>query len=191
MKQIKYRKLLMALLCIAGLGLVLGSCKSNDVASNRADCEASSNCTSGSGVADEDDSPDAYYDFETEPSGLTHSAGNNANWYRTTTPPAYQNNYSYRSGSIGNNQKSCFETSGSYTSVSFKYRTSSESGFDYLKFYINGIVRDSFSGEGSWTLKSDSITSSSTNTFKWCYEKDGATIGGSDLVQVDIISLYY
>jgi hypothetical protein len=198
MKQISYRKALLAILCIVCLVFFLGSCKSNDVAKNRAACEDDPNCANGSGsTVDNDggddgdgDSSDAFFGFETEHTELTQSG--NAAWLRTTSNPN-QGSYSYRSGVITHNQSSCFQVSRSYSTVTFKYRTDSEATYDVLKFYVDNVQKNStaYSGmNGSWTLASFSVGSGS-HIFKWCYSKDGNTSSGSDLVQVDNISFYY
>jgi hypothetical protein len=70
--------------------------------------------------------------------------------------------------------------------ITFARRVSSESGYDFLKFYIDGVEKGSWSGEVAWSNVSYPVTPGN-RTFKWTYSKDGSATGGSDAVFVDDI----
>jgi hypothetical protein len=70
--------------------------------------------------------------------------------------------------------------------VSFWHRESSESGYDYLSFYVDGIMQVQWSGENAWALQTSSIAAG-THQLEWRYSKDGSLDGGSDAVYVDDI----
>ena len=129
------------------------------------------------------------YDFEdgSVPSNFTMSG--NKSWYATSSTAA-SGSYSLRSGSITHNQSSCFSFTESTTSGSFSfyYRISSESGYDYLRFYLNGSSSTYGSGSQSWRQYVLTV-SSGTNTFKWCYTKDGSFNSGSDAAWIDDIQM--
>jgi hypothetical protein len=112
----------------------------------------------------------------------------NVNW-SVTTGDKYEGAYSARSGAIGNNQSSNIEIqllciAGN---VSFYRKVSSETTYDKLTFYIDGVSPENWAGEIPWSQVSYSV-SPGIHTFKWTYTKDGSTIGGSDAAWIDLIS---
>jgi hypothetical protein len=114
--------------------------------------------------------------------------GGDAPWFITTENP-YDGAYCSKSGSIGDYQTSemsitLFLNSGG--DVSFFRKVSSEANYDYLKFYIDDIFQDQWAGEVAWSEVSFAVTSGQHN-FKWVYEKDANTVGGSDCAWVDYI----
>lgn len=112
----------------------------------------------------------------------------NANWF-TTTAQTYSGNYASQSGDISDNQSSEMEVTFSgldADTISFWYKVSSESGWDYLHFYIDDVEQDKWAGEVDWT-KAAFPTDSGTHTFRWAYIKDGSQSNGSDAGWVDLI----
>jgi hypothetical protein len=114
--------------------------------------------------------------------------GGSADW-SVVTSDVYEGMYSAKSGSISHNQNSSIELTAEVLSggeISFYYKVSSESGWDYLRFYIDGNELEKWSGEDPWTQVSYSVTPG-THTFKWSYTKDGSQSNGSDCGWVDMI----
>lgn len=70
--------------------------------------------------------------------------------------------------------------------LSFWYKVSSESSYDELHFYIDGIEQDEWSGDVGWTEATYSL-SSGTRTLKWEYEKDGSVSNGDDCAWIDLV----
>jgi len=68
--------------------------------------------------------------------------------------------------------------------LSFYWMVDSESGYDYLRFYINGAEQAKISGSTSWAQKTYSIDSGS-HTLTWKYTKDGSISSGEDCGWVD------
>lgn len=126
--------------------------------------------------------------FEIEiPAGITFSTGD---WTRVNNT-ASDGVYSLKSASIGNNQQTAVNLSLNIVEtgeISFARRVSSESGYDFLKFYIDGVEKGSWSGEVAWGDVSYTITTG-YHTFQWKYIKDGAYIEGSDCAWIDNISI--
>jgi hypothetical protein len=90
---------------------------------------------------------------------------------------------------LGDNQSSTMETTISgVTSVKFWWHVSSETNYDYLQFYIDGVKQDQISGTTSWAQKSYTVTSGS-HTLKWVYDKDYSVSSGSDIGWVDRLEL--
>jgi hypothetical protein len=97
--------------------------------------------------------------------------------------------YSARSGVITHSQTSTMQTVRILTTggdISFWYKVSSESGYDFLKFYVDGTVVSSWSGTVDWTQYTYAL-SAGTRTLKWEYMKDGSVDTGSDCAWVDNI----
>ena len=63
-------------------------------------------------------------------------------------------------------------------------KVSSESGYDYLKFFIDNVEIDSWSGEDDWSLETYGI-SPGTHQFKWEYAKDFSVSSGADAAWID------
>jgi hypothetical protein len=72
--------------------------------------------------------------------------------------------------------------------VTFWYSVSSEASWDYLKFYIDGVLKGQWSGSVSWTQASYAITAGS-HTLMWVYSKDGSVSAGSDTAWIDDIAI--
>lgn len=116
------------------------------------------------------------------------------NWTNQTTT-VNGGIYAARSGNITDSQSSCIErtvnttnASGSLT-LTFWWRVSSESSYDYLRFYIDGSQQNSISGSTSWAQKTYSLSNSSNHILKWCYTKDASNTVGSDAGWIDDIVL--
>ena len=104
---------------------------------------------------------------------------------------SYEGAYSAKSGNLNDNQNSqliLYIDDMDAGDISFYYKVSSESGYDYLKFYIDGSEQDEWSGSVDWTYISYPVTSGG-HTFMWEYSKDGSVSNGSDCGWVDYITL--
>ncbi|MCK9424080.1 MAG: C25 family cysteine peptidase, partial [Bacteroidales bacterium] len=128
-------------------------------------------------------------DFES--GGFTQFAwtqGGTQPWSITNVGP-YEGVYSAKSGTITHSQKSDLSLQMNVTnpdSISFYYKTSSESGYDYLKFFLDGTSIGEWSGETPWTKASYPVAAGN-HTFKWEYMKDGSVSNGSDCGWIDYI----
>jgi vibriolysin len=121
---------------------------------------------------------------------LTFTKSGNANWYKVTDVYYYGND-SARSGAIGNSQSTTIQTSitvASTQAVKFYWKVSSESGYDYLKFYIDGVEKTKISGTVNWTQVSYNVAAG-THTLKWSYIKDAYVVSGSDCGWVDKLEI--
>lgn len=108
-----------------------------------------------------------------------------------TSPVAYTGAYSSRSGSIFNNQRSIMHltlnilTDGT---IGFARRVSSEADYDFLRFLVDDVEVDRWSGEVAWGEVSYSVPAG-IHKFSWIYEKDEVSMQGSDRAWVDDILL--
>lgn len=118
------------------------------------------------------------------------SRGGYKEWYRTTSQ-RYGGSYSYRSGVISHSQNSWFEIESYFSndsSVDFKYKISSESGYDYFKLYVNGSNVLSDSGLKDWQSFSYNLPSG-TNKIKFEYVKDSSMSSNDDCVYIDDLNI--
>ena len=127
-------------------------------------------------------------DFETgDFSKYPWQHSGNTNW----TVVSYEGSYAAKSGTISHNQQSVLEiTRNDPTAnvISFALKVSSESNFDYLRFYIDGVMAEQWAGSVDWEEAAYEITSGE-HVFKWAYEKDNSVSNGSDCVWIDDIML--
>ena len=89
----------------------------------------------------------------------------NAIWIRENNSNAY-------SGAITHNQTTCIFDNVFAKNLYFDWKVSSESNYDYLRFYIDGVEQDKISGFVDWNSKSYSFDSPQDRRIKWCYTKD-------------------
>lgn len=129
-------------------------------------------------------------DFET--GGFTSypwTLGGTLPWTVANTG-SHAGTYTAKSGAITHSQTSTMETVRNLTTagnLTFWYSVSSESGYDYLKFYIDGVIQtSSWSGTVAWTQATFAIATG-THTLKWEYSKDSSVSSGSDCAWVDDI----
>ena len=94
-----------------------------------------------------------------------------------------------KSGLILNNQKSNLTVNYEVLtndSIRFCLKVSSESSYDYLRFYIDNIKVGEWSGEQAWHQVAFAV-SAGTHSFKWSYEKDISISNGEDAAWIDNI----
>lgn len=133
--------------------------------------------------------PSNAWSFETGVYEPQWTFGGSAPWYITNVG-AYDGQYCSRSGAIGDNAYSDMSITLTFSSggnISFYRKVSSEVGYDYLKFYIDGVQQSQWAGTVDWGEVSFPVTAG-THTMKWSYVKDANTIGGSDCAWVDFIN---
>lgn len=109
-------------------------------------------------------------------------------WVITGTLP-YEGAYSAKSGAITDDQVSELSLTMNVLaddSISFYAKVSSEEGYDFMKFYIDGTEKGSWSGEMDWTRVAFPVSTGS-RTFMWTYEKDYSVGNGSDAAWTDYI----
>jgi len=109
----------------------------------------------------------------------------NANWVISTLAKN-SGTYSARSGLIFDDESSSLEIMLDCVDgeISFYRKVSSESGFDYLKFYIDRIEKSRWSGDRDWAKVFYSVTEG-THTFTWTYSKDSTVSSGYDSAWID------
>lgn len=69
--------------------------------------------------------------------------------------------------------------------ISFWKKVSSEQNYDFLKFYINGVLKNQWSGTTDVWSQVTYPVNAGNNIFKWEYMKDSGTSSGSDCAWID------
>ena len=129
-------------------------------------------------------------DFETSDfTEYNWTMGGTVDW-TISASNVYEGVYSGGSGDISDGQTS--ELSVTFENmeagdVVFARRVWSESNYDYLRFYIDGIEQNKWSGNIPWGVVSFPVDSGG-HIFKWSYTKDGSISSGLDAGFIDLIS---
>jgi M6 family metalloprotease-like protein len=123
-----------------------------------------------------------------ETTGLTWSNSGNGNWFAQSTT-THDGIDAAQSGTIGHNQNSYMETTLTGPgNLTFWWKVSSETNYDYLRFYLDGAEQTGslarISGTVGWTQKTVTIPSG-IHTVKWGYTKDGSVVSNADAAWVD------
>lgn len=90
------------------------------------------------------------------------------------------------------NQIAAVEVTVTYASqddIEFEYYSSSESNYDFFRFYIDGIEEFSQSGESGW-LTFLKTMNAGTYTFRFEYDKDGSVSRNDDRAYVDNVDFF-
>jgi len=99
----------------------------------------------------------------------------------------YSGTYAAQAGAIGDNASTTLSITLNVTTagnLSFYYKVSSESNYDFLKFYVDSVQQGSWSGTVDWT-QFTYAASVGSHTFAWTYSKDVNTASGSDTAWLD------
>jgi len=128
--------------------------------------------------------------FESE--GLSHlswTTAGDAPWFVQTSVVA-QGQYAARSGIIADNQASSLVLTTNFGAGigSFDYKVSSETNWDYLKFYVDGTLYKQWSGEVGWANYSFALNPG-LHTLAWSYVKDPSDYSGLDAAFIDDVNL--
>ncbi len=104
----------------------------------------------------------------------------------------YEGSYASYSRAISNNDRATKLIEDTYNAgtISFYSKVSSEYNYDFLKFYIDGDLKGSWSGTtGGWEFHTYNV-SAGTHTFLWEYEKDEVDYDytGDDRAYIDYIT---
>lgn len=95
-----------------------------------------------------------------------------------------------RSASIGNGQSSSLFLSTNFMAGigSFDLRVSSEAGWDFLRFFVDGVLVQEWSGEVPWSGFEIPL-SAGAHTLEWRYVKDATDSAGWDAAFLDSVRL--
>ena len=103
----------------------------------------------------------------------------------------YEGSYCAHTTEMGHNSEAVMSLDYDFAcdnEISFYVKTSTETGYDFLNFYVDDERMGRWAGETGWTLVSYMIPQGSHH-LTWSYVKDGGATGGQDCVWVDNIVL--
>lgn len=127
-------------------------------------------------------------DFERTTLGPDYTTGGNQMW-ATSTTAAHAGTRSAKAGTIGNSQATWIQRVVGGGNVSFWWRVSSESGYDFFNFSVDGTQKIHASGTAaSWQLYSETLPAG-THTLRWEYTKDVSQTAGSDTAWIDDLAV--
>ena len=104
---------------------------------------------------------------------------------------AWEGSHSARSGVIGHGDASRLSLAYDVLDageLSFHFRVSCEAGYDFMRFYVDGVLQASWSGDVPWTRHVQNLAAG-PHVLLWSYEKDGSVAGGLDAGWLDFIEL--
>ena len=110
-----------------------------------------------------------------------------ADW--TISANSFEGSFSAKSGNIDNNSESTLSLSINVLqadTLSFYHAVSSEEGYDFLKFYIDGVQEGSWSGESQWNSSSYELLAGN-HDLEWTFAKDQYVSDGDDCAWIDYI----
>jgi len=117
-----------------------------------------------------------------------YTAGDGGYQWSKDSSYSYYGGSSACSGSPTENKKTSMEVVVNGAGpMSFYWKVSSEPGGDYLEFYIDGVLKDSISGNVDWQQKSYTLTGTGSHSLVWIYSKDSSGSSGSDCGWVDYL----
>lgn len=122
-----------------------------------------------------------------EACNLDWTPGGDAPWLFQTTV-THDGVDALASGPITHNQESWLQSTATGPgTLSFWWSVSSEPGYDYLEFWIDGGRSNRISGTVAWQPQTVSLAAG-PHTLRWRYMKDGSADSGSDCGWVDQIT---
>ncbi|MFC2100388.1 C25 family cysteine peptidase [Bacteroidota bacterium] len=110
-------------------------------------------------------------------------------WTLTNVNP-FEGIYAAKSGNIGHMEATGLSISLNIITagdISFYRKVSSEGNYDFLEFYIDGALKDQWSGEKNWDSVSYPVTTG-MHKFEWVYSKDIYVDAGDDCGWIDYIN---
>lgn len=129
-------------------------------------------------------------DFETGNFSLFPWTNSNNAW-TVVNSNVYAGAYSAKSKtSLANNATSSLQvtlTALSDGNISYFRKVSSEEGYDFFNFYIDGTVKESISGTSAQWGSASFPVSAGSHTYKFEYSKDVSYTSGSDCAWIDNI----
>ncbi len=105
---------------------------------------------------------------------------------------AYEGSNGFQNGDIADSQSTSAVVEVEFIedgTLSYWHSESTESNYDYLRFYIDGEQQGQWSGTGSWRQETHEMTAG-VYELKWEYSKDGSVSTGADTVYVDLIEAF-
>ncbi len=123
--------------------------------------------------------------FEEGFANLPYTSGGASAWTISDKAAAFGNS-SAKAGEVEDGQFSSLILKASVRAgiATFEYKVSSEEGWDWFEFYVDGVLQSRWTGEVDWTPYALSVNPG-VRTFEWRYSKDVARSAGLDTAFID------
>ncbi|MDD2331518.1 MAG: S8 family serine peptidase [Candidatus Cloacimonetes bacterium] len=118
-------------------------------------------------------------------------------WQNTSAVPwgisgqnPFSGSYSARSGTIGHGSSTSLSITLNVLEaafINFAVKVSSQINADYLRFYINNVLQEAWSGECAWAFYRFAVEPGQ-NDFRWTYSKSPSIQSGEDRAMLDHIT---
>ena len=119
--------------------------------------------------------------------GLASTSGGTVPWLGQTCV-THDGTNAARSGPLDANGQSWLETSLPVAgTITFWWKVSCESGYDFQNLTINGVEQARITGEVDWQQKTI-VLGASNNTLRWTFAKDYSVSAGQDTAWLDQVS---
>ena len=125
------------------------------------------------------------------PAGWVQSAGSNAPWAVAIGAGMAEGQASLKAGTITHGQNSSVQVTkvaAAAGNATFSLKVGSETNFDFLRFYIDGVLQGSWSGAVAWTPVTFPVAAGA-HTYKWTYVKDLSVTVAPDTAWIDLVVL--
>jgi hypothetical protein len=126
------------------------------------------------------------------PAGFTTPVASTKGWHVSNDPGAFEGVYSLKSDEIDDNETAGLEMNGTFAAgnVSFCVKFSTEPTYDTLQFFIDGVLKATWSGTAvaGWQLSATYPVAAAHHTLAWVYTKDGSASLGMDAVYLDALA---
>lgn len=123
------------------------------------------------------------------PAGFSQSAGSTKGWHVSNDPAAFEGAFALKTDEIDDGETAGLDMTGFFAAgtVTFHVKISSEPNFDVLQFYVDGVLRQSWSGTAvpGWQTYTTTITPAAIHTLRWLYVKDASVSVGADAAYID------
>jgi hypothetical protein len=122
-------------------------------------------------------------------SHLSWTTSGSLPWFVQTNVVA-QGLYAAQSGAITNSQVSSLLLTTNFNAGigSFDFKVSSETNWDFLNFYVDGVLYKQWSGEVGWANYTFALNAGA-HTLEWSYAKDPSLSSGLDAAFIDDVNL--
>lgn len=126
------------------------------------------------------------------PPGFVASPGDTRSWHVSTDAGAYEGQHSLKSDQLEDGESAGVEMVGTFAAgaVRFRVKVSSETTFDRLEFYIDGVLQaPTWSGTklAGWQLSPAYRLPAGMHTLRWVYLKDATASVGMDAAYLDAL----
>jgi hypothetical protein len=123
------------------------------------------------------------------PAGFGTPSDTTKGFHVSNDAGAFEGAFTLKNDFIDDGESAGIEMTGEFAagSASFRVKVSTEATFDVLSFYIDGVLRNSWSGNtvATWQLSPTYALTLGPHTLKWVYTKDASVSVGADSVYVD------